>query len=446
MTVELRLSLTNAALIEDEAALVIQTRDGGRLTIASPPTALRAALRLLVGEGATGETLDAAAGSTRDSLHDTIERLDALSLLARQLLVDGVPLATMIAYAPPTQTPPFRPRAAYVLSRFALVRQIDSETVIESPAGRARVVLHDWRGLALLSPIPPAEFAKDVARAFRNLLYDAGLMARSDKNGAPDEPPALAAWSVPSLLFHAANRDRQFAPNANGAPRGVEPPVVKPPMSDDILPLFAPDMHALEHGDMPFTRVHEGRRSEREHGDAPITLHQLGEFLYRAARVKQVVEGDYHASERPYPSAGALYPLEIYLAVHCCEGLPRGLYHYAPLDHQLERLPATDAAIAPMRRDAEWLTGQTYAGLQVLVIITARVERVSWKYGDAALPLILKDVGVLYQTLYLVAMAMGLAPCALGAGNSRLFAAASSLDPLVEPSVGEFWIGSKKNV
>jgi len=62
-----------------------------------------------------------------------------------------------------------------------------------------------------------------------------------------------------------------------------------------------------------------------------------------------------------------------------------------------------------------------------------------------AYALVLKDVGVLLQTFYLVATAMGLAPCALGGGDSDLFARASGLDWLVEGAVGEFVLGSRRD-
>jgi len=61
-----------------------------------------------------------------------------------------------------------------------------------------------------------------------------------------------------------------------------------------------------------------------------------------------------------------------------------------------------------------------------------------------AYSLILKNVGVLYQTMYLVATAMDLAPCAIGGGDSDLFARAAGLDYDSETSVGEFLIGSKR--
>jgi len=73
-----------------------------------------------------------------------------------------------------------------------------------------------------------------------------------------------------------------------------------------------------------------------------------------------------------------------------------------------------------------------------LLIVTARCARVSWKYEGIAYSLILKNVGVLFQTMYLVATAMRMKPCAIGAGNARLFEQATGIEGLSEASVGEF--------
>jgi hypothetical protein len=54
----------------------------------------------------------------------------------------------------------------------------------------------------------------------------------------------------------------------------------------------------------------------------------------------------------------------------------------------------------------------------------------------------MKDVGCLYQTMYLVATAMGLAPCGLGGGHSDLFAQVAGLDYFAETSVGDFVLGT----
>jgi len=76
-------------------------------------------------------------------------------------------------------------------------------------------------------------------------------------------------------------------------------------------------------------------------------------------------------------------------------------------------------------------------------VLTSRFQRLSWKYRGIAYAVTLKNVGVLYQTMYLVATAMGLAPCALGGGDAEGFALAAGTDPLVESSVGEFLLGSR---
>ena len=81
--------------------------------------------------------------------------------------------------------------------------------------------------------------------------------------------------------------------------------------------------------------------------------------------------------------------------------------------------------------------------MQVVVILAARFRRLTWKYSSIAYALILKHVGVVYQTMYLTATAMGLAPCALGGGDSDLFARASGVDYYDESSVGEFLLGSR---
>jgi SagB-type dehydrogenase family enzyme len=81
------------------------------------------------------------------------------------------------------------------------------------------------------------------------------------------------------------------------------------------------------------------------------------------------------------------------------------------------------------------------AAPQVLITIAARFGRVSWKYSALAYALILKDVGVLIQTLYLMATDMGLGGCAIGTNNIDLFAKMTGIEFHVEGPVGQFAIG-----
>ncbi len=161
------------------------------------------------------------------------------------------------------------------------------------------------------------------------------------------------------------------------------------------------------------------------------------------ARIQHVSEDPLGSiTFRPIPGAGALHALELYLVVHRCTDVPTGLYYYAPqahhLEHLTERTPHVEQLLGDAR-DAATLSSTP----QVLIILVARFQRLAWKYASLAYALLLKDVGVLYQTMSLVATAMDLAPCALGAGNADLFATAAHLDYYAETSVGEFILGSK---
>jgi SagB-type dehydrogenase family enzyme len=149
----------------------------------------------------------------------------------------------------------------------------------------------------------------------------------------------------------------------------------------------------------------------------------------------------YETTDRPSPSGGAAHDLEIYPVVRECAGLPAGLYHYEAGVHGLTRVPAAEAHTRRLLQDACSAAGGA-AVPQLLLVLTSRFSRLAWKYRGMAYATTLRNVGVLYEAMYLAATAMGLAPCALGCGDSAVFAAATGLDPLAESSVGEFMLGS----
>ena len=143
---------------------------------------------------------------------------------------------------------------------------------------------------------------------------------------------------------------------------------------------------------------------------------------------------------RPYPSGGSAYELELYLAVANCAGLARGFYNYDADRHALVPIsgptPELDAQLA-----AAEFAMDAPAAPQILITIAARFDRVSWKYSSIAYSLILKDVGVLIQTLYLMATDMGLGGCAIGSINIDLFARMTGIEFHVEGPVGQFALG-----
>jgi SagB-type dehydrogenase family enzyme len=226
---------------------------------------------------------------------------------------------------------------------------------------------------------------------------------------------------------------------------------VRPPSGTKRIELVTPDLASLHAHEASLGEVIERRASIRSYSPQAMSLEQLATFLYRVARVKELgrfevasPDGRDHATvevtSRPYPGGGQAHELELYLAIRACDGVDAGLYHYDPLGHALEEVRSLDATVDALL-GYSCISAQLAEPPPILIVIAARIARVAWKYDAIAYATVLKDVGVLYQTMYLVATAMHLAPCALGSGSPDMFADATGLDPLVETSVGEFMLG-----
>jgi SagB-type dehydrogenase family enzyme len=350
------------------------------------------------------------------------------------------------------------PAARYVLSRFAFIRRDGARTVIDSARSAIQITIHDPRVLPLITTLttprriadlgePNSALSDEEIAVLASLFLGCNVLVEAGDGGhSVEDEGALAYWNFHDLLFHSRSRmGRHHGGYGATFPfRGrAEPaPVIKPAMSGEIVELETADIERLRQDDVPFTAVVEDRRTIREYGDPPLHRRQLGEFLYRVARDRRSPRSDsgMERGSRPYPGGGAVYELEIYLSVHACAELPSGLYHYRPAEHCLSRLPARPDLVAALLRKAVQIPEMVP---QILFTITARFPRVFWKYESMAYALILKDVGVLYQTMYLAAEAMGLGACALGGGDSDLFAATADIDFYAESSVGEFVIGSR---
>jgi SagB-type dehydrogenase family enzyme len=182
-------------------------------------------------------------------------------------------------------------------------------------------------------------------------------------------------------------------------------------------------------------------------GPEPVPAATLSEFLYRSARDTRLPTqpigtgaGELTPIMRPYPGAGGCHPLEVYLIAHRCGDLERGLYHYEPAGHGLAPLAADPSRLDQLLAGARSAAGVT-ENPPVLIVLTARFARMLWKYEGIGYANLLKDAGGLLQTMYLVATAMGLAPCALGGGDAECFAAAAGTAFWEESSVAEFMLG-----
>ncbi len=438
-------------------------RPGASLAPPADPGTAAALGRLATGPAAEEELVSTAreAGGALADVYYHLRAWTAHGWLGYTVADGPRVLATARCVAPLVELSPAPAAAgrALRLSRFALLRAEGGHAWLESPRSPLRVCLDDPAAaaavLGLARPATPEAVARhvgagvDAAMDLLGLLRAAALVVEAEE-GQPspeDHDPALAHWEFHDLLFHARSRLGRQAGGFGGTYRleGRFPPLpaVRPHPAGPAIALPRPDLERLMREDVPFTRVLEERRSIRDAGARVITLAEVGELLFRAARVRRVYPTDHgELSSRPYPGGGACHELELYLAVGACEGVEPGLYHYCPADHSLIKVAGGDpAATRGLLRDSR-IVARGAPPAQVLVVLAARFQRVSWKYESMAYALVLKDAGVLVQTLYLVATAMGLAACALGGGNADLFARAAGTDYYAETSVAELRLGA----
>ncbi|MFH1141633.1 MAG: SagB/ThcOx family dehydrogenase [Chloroflexota bacterium] len=141
------------------------------------------------------------------------------------------------------------------------------------------------------------------------------------------------------------------------------------------------------------------RRSVREYADRPLTLEEVSQLLWAA----QGLTADWGG--RTAPSAGALYPLELYLVAGSISGLPPGVYRYMPQEHSLFKAADGDprASLAQATLDQAWVKEAAAD-----IVVAAVYERTTRKYGEKGIQYVHIEAGHAAQNLLLQATAMGL--------------------------------------
>jgi SagB-type dehydrogenase family enzyme len=351
---------------------------------------------------------------------------------------------------PPSRPAPLSPRSA-VLSKFAVLHRDSESFVAEHPLSWCDVRVHDPRLLVLLAGLAAdrSDLPAAVASQFVEDLHWCGILVPVGDEDARFE---TLSWSAPDLWFHRRSTLGErtvtwehFGPTKWAKGRFPQPPTRRANYPGEPIALPVPDLEAKRRQDPTLTAVLEDRISTRTFDDAhPITVQQLAELLYRTARTRrtQPVDEGEELLSRPYPSGGGVYELELYPVVRNVAGLAPGMYHYDSFDHVLRLVAAAGSrAVSQLMKPASaTLTGG--AEPQLLLVMAARAGRVMWNYEQISYATILKDVGVLMQTIYLAATAMGLGACAQGFSDTAAFIAATEVDELYECSVGSIIIGT----
>jgi len=158
------------------------------------------------------------------------------------------------------------------------------------------------------------------------------------------------------------------------------------------------------------------RRSRRNYQDKSLSLEQVSQILWAGQGIT-----DEKTGFRSAPSAGALYPLDIYLIVgesglpagrQGVEGLESGVYHFVPQGHKIEEILAGDLKEEVMRASLN----QTFiAQAPVVLIITGEYERTTKKYGDRGKQYVHMEAGHAAQNIYLQVESLGLGAVTVGA-------------------------------
>ncbi len=175
----------------------------------------------------------------------------------------------------------------------------------------------------------------------------------------------------------------------------------------------APDASAL-------LEVIGRRTSTRAFAPATMALTDLAHLLngsYGLSRSIAFPDG-LEAPARPVPSAGGLYPLELYVLLARVETVADGLYHYDVIEHALERI-GTD--LGPQALGGAVIAAPFFEGANAVVFMSAVLDRTLRKYGPRGYRYILIEAGHVAQNLCLLATERGLASlCVGGFFDSRL--------------------------
>jgi SagB-type dehydrogenase family enzyme len=182
----------------------------------------------------------------------------------------------------------------------------------------------------------------------------------------------------------------------------VEKEITFKSQSDNIIPLPQPRLD----GEVSVESTLKQRRSTREFSAAPLGIEDVSQLLWAAQGVTNP-EGF-----RTAPSAGALYPLEVYVVAGVVRELAAGVYKYQPFRHQLKQISRKDKR----SELAEAALGQESVKNNAVVLVFSAVEkRTTAKYGSRGIRYIHIEVGHAAQNVYLQAMSLGLGTVAVGA-------------------------------
>lgn len=177
-----------------------------------------------------------------------------------------------------------------------------------------------------------------------------------------------------------------------------QPVITMPNENENIIQLPKPRFES----EISIEEALLNRRSVRHYIDEPLTLAEVSQLLWAAQGITVRPDG---RKGRTVPSAGALYPLEVYLTVRNVDGLEPGVYHFIPEGHKLRKVFGGDVHT---ELSAAAL-GQPWAvQAPINIVIAAIYERTTVRYGDRGIRYVHMEVGHVGQNISLQAISLNL--------------------------------------
>lgn len=177
-------------------------------------------------------------------------------------------------------------------------------------------------------------------------------------------------------------------------------------------------------GHVPLETLLDRRRSERDFAERPLALARLAQLLWAGLGRNGLAGG------RTVASAGALYPLDLYVVAGDVQDLAPGVYRYEPASHALLRVEAGDRRreLAGAALGQQWV-----ADAPAVLVVVAVYARTTGKYGERGVRYARMEVGLIAQNVYLQAEALDLGTTFVGAFDDAAVQQSLGLPHDVEP-------------
>jgi SagB-type dehydrogenase family enzyme len=185
--------------------------------------------------------------------------------------------------------------------------------------------------------------------------------------------------------------------------RSSEPDIQPSPTEDDVIIELPKPRHS---SDVSIEEALLKRRSTRDYSLESLTLQEVSQLVWAAQGITDP------KGFRTAPSAGALYPLEVYVVVGDVKKLAEGVYKYNPQKHELLKVIDGDkrSELAEVALEQAWIKEAT-----INIVIAAVYERTTAKYGNRGIRYVHIEVGHAAQNICLQATALDLGIVTVGA-------------------------------